>query len=641
MAGNVANAVDCAFALCSIRPMVSATADPAALRALQHFDSLFPEAKAPADPLGNSDGPRYANLDQLGANPENNARGAQSLTTPKSVKRYSEVSENKAGGVTYTPRELADFVAEQIMAVADLSPGKPIRVLDPAVGHGELLHSLLAYLPEEVEVFGFETDASALAVTAARLTEGYPHARFNLIEGSFLDHVLDAFPDSLFAAGESYDLIIANPPYVRTQIIGAERAQTLASQFGLSGRVDLYFAFLLGIVRVLAPSGSAGIIVSNRFMTTRAGGTIRQALSQSLRLRNIFDLGDTKLFDAAVLPAVIVANGSGETEEEARAPARFTTIYEAKTRSAAHRAGNAIAALEYNGAVSLSDGRTFNVQHGTLHNDTDPAGVWRLHSDDVSAWLDTVDAHSWARFRDVGKVRVGVKTCADKIFIRRQWPEPLELLRPLTTHKIARRFRADASACPAQIVYPHDVVGGRRVAVDLERHPASRAYLESHRTTLEKRRYVIDAGRNWYEIWVPQNPDDWDGPKLVFRDICERPTFWMDLDGTIVNGDCYWLKPKSGNVDTLWLALAVANSTFIERFYDRRFNNKLYAGRRRFITQYVEEFPLPDPASFLGSELIERTKVLYERVVETNVTDLELELDRLVWQAFGLSFEEV
>lgn len=555
----------------------------------------------------------------------------QALAIPKSTKRYGEVTEAKAGGVTYTPRELADFVADQMLDIAELPKGRPVRVLDPAVGHGELLHSLLARLPMKVEVFGFETDAAALAVATARLSESYPSARLHLVEGSFLDHVLDDFSDSLFARGEQYDLIIANPPYVRTQIIGAERAQELASQFGLAGRVDLYFAFLLGMARVLSPTGSTGIIVSNRFMTTRAGGTIRESLSRSLRLRSVFDLGDTKLFDAAVLPAVIVAHGRENADEVD--PARFTTIYEAKAKIASHQAQSPLAALEFSGVVGLPDGRNFEVQHGTLHNDTDPSGVWRLSSDDVSAWLERVDSRTWARFTDIGKVRVGVKTTADKIFIRRKWEDELELLRPLTTHKIARRFRPDTSRERAQILYPHEVVNGRRAPVDLDRFPASRAYLEAHREKLESRTYVIESGRKWYEIWVPQNPSDWAGPKLVFRDISERPTFWVDLEDSIVNGDCYWLKPRSGMIDALWLALAVANSTFIEQFYDRRFNNKLYAGRRRFITQYVEQFPLPDPESDLGREIITRSKMLYESTPSERANALEDELDALVWHA--------
>ncbi len=71
----------------------------------------------------------------------------------------------------------------------------------------------------------------------------------------------------------------------------------------------------------------------------------------------------------------------------------------------------------------------------------------------------------------------------------------------------------------------------------------------------------------------------------------------MDKEGTIVNGDCYWLINDNDNMpeNILWLVLAVANSHFIEDFYDIKFQNKLYSNRRRFITQYVEQFPIPDP----------------------------------------------
>ena len=76
------------------------------------------------------------------------------------------------------------------------------------------------------------------------------------------------------------------------------------------------------------------------------------------------------------------------------------------------------------------------------------------------------------------------------------------------------------------------------MAVDLSLYPRSAAYLESHRGTLEGRTYVTESGRKWFEIWVPQDPSAWDRPKLVFRDITHSPTFWVDLAGSVVNGDC-------------------------------------------------------------------------------------------------------
>jgi hypothetical protein len=156
------------------------------------------------------------------------------------------------------------------------------------------------------------------------------------------------------------------------------------------------------------------------------------------------------------------------------------------------------------------------------------------------------------------------------------------------------------------------VTDGKRCAVNLDRYPNTKAYLERHRERLEKRSYVIEAGRQWYEIWVPQDPLAWRFPKLVFRDIARKPVFWIDEEGSIVNGDCYWMTcEEPANVDLLWLAAAVGNSTFIEAFYDHRFPNKLYAGRRRFITQYVEEFPLPAPDGDIGGAIIKAAKAAY------------------------------
>ena len=425
--------------------------------------------------------------------------------------------------------------------------------------------------------------------------------------------------------------------------MGAEEAQKLGDAFGLAGRVDLYHAFLIGMAQVLKPGGTAGIIVSNRFMTTKGGATLRAALRSQFALSHVWDLGDTKLFDAAVLPAVILAEG--RNGHEPGAP-NFTSIYETE-EPATVEAPDVIAALSMAGTVALEDGRRFRVQHGTLDASGPANDVWRIATAATDTWLATVALHTWKTFGDVGKIRVGVKTCADKVFIRSDWQampqsERPELLRPLTTHHSAGRFRAIKPVKDRAIVYPHESVDGQRRASNLGSYPKTAAYLETHRATLEGRTYVIEGGRRWYEIWVPQDPAAWDAPKLVFRDISERPTFWLDLDGTIVNGDCYWLTTeRPGNENLLWLAAAVANSTFIEAFYDDRFNNKLYAGRRRFITQYVELFPLPDPSTKLAQQIVKIAMTIYEHAGSKQAATLEAELDTMIWTAFGLGVEEI
>lgn len=572
----------------------------------------------------------------------------------RSAERYQFTTEEKAAGATYTPKVLADFVADRIIKIAaELPTHRRIRILDPAIGHGELLVSLLKGLASRsnlaIEVHGFETNREALATATARIGQQFPNVSLHFRPDNFLAFVLKhcgyGGQSNLFnsAAPATYDLIIANPPYVRTQIMGAAQAQLLARQFGLSGRIDMYYAFMLGISHVLESKGIAGIIVSNRFMTTKSGAAVRQALLERFNIRHVWDLGDTKLFDAAVLPAVLlVENRNGRTSK----PPAFTSIYQTADPVRQH-ATNPISALAEEGVVGIDDGRRFHVRHGKLDTSGTFNGVWRIATKDVDTWLSTVESNTWGTFRDIGKIRVGVKTCADKVFVRNDWhsmPEAdrPELLKPLTTHRIARRFKPLIAEKPARILYPHEVSDGRRRAVDLAQHPRSRAYLDTHRSTLERRRYVTEAGREWYEIWVPQDPNAWQRPKLVFRDIANEPTFWIDLGGSVVNGDCYWLtcqNPKQ--TDLLWIAAAVGNSTFIERFYDYRFHNKLYAGRRRFITQYVEKFPLPAPQTILGRKIVAHAKRIYKSIASPDVVRLQRELDAMIWESFGLVIEEI
>ncbi len=575
---------------------------------------------------------------------------SNSITTP----RYAVVPEEKAGGATYTPKNLSDFVAGKIVEVFDKFPiSHPLRVLDPAIGDGQLLISLLEQLGTrpglKIEVYGFETDPKALNIASRRLMQRFPTVTVHFEPESFLNFVIEHFgadgDRSLFspAAPEAYDLIIANPPYVRTQIMGARQAQILAHRFGLSGRVDLYYAFILAMAQVLKPQGVAGIIVSNRFMTTRSGAPVRRALLERFNLRHIWDFGDSKLFNAAVLPAVLLASGKKTHKPDI---AVFTSIYETR-QSPTEEASTPIEALSHSGVVQIEDGRQFLVLHGKLNTNGTPDGVWRIATKATDSWLATVKTHTWGTFGDIGKIRVGVKTCADKVFIRSDWhdlpeTERPELLRPLITHHVARRFKTLEPMSHRQILYPHEIVQNFRRAVDLSLYPRSQSYLERHRAKLESRKYVLEAGREWYEVWVPQDPSAWDQIKLVFRDITEEPTFWIDQAGSVVNGDCYWIICHNPDqTDLLWLAAAVGNSRFIERFYDSCFHNKLYAGRRRFITQYVEKFPLPNPYSDIGKAIIAEAKKVYACIPSSQADALQEQLERMVWKAFGLPIEEV
>ncbi len=542
----------------------------------------------------------------------------------------------KQSGAHYTPEGLANFVARELAAICTVP--EPV-VLDPAVGDGELLLAFGRALNRRCVLNGFDMDAAAVGQAERRLCEELPQMSLRITEQDFLEIALEHRGDSLFSTPGSYDVVIANPPYVRTQVMGAQRSQRLSQQFDLSGRVDLSFAFIEGIADVLKEGGVAGVIVSNRFMTTKAGAIVRERILSRFDVLHVWDMGDTRLFEAAVLPAVLLLRKHRGRMVNA---ARFSSIY-STAEEGVHQAGNVFEALSNgNGTVSVQ-GSTFMVQHGALDRGAKVGDTWRIATETGDAWLETVRQHTHCTFGDVGKIRVGVKSTADKVFVRNDWHTlPIEMqpevLRPLITHHVGRRFRS----LPAdrQILYTHEDSEGKKAAIDLEKYPRAACYLETHRSVLESRTYVMESGRNWFEMWVPQNPKQWPLPKLVFPDITERPTFWMSLDGEVINGDCYWLAAHDTSPDDLlWLALAVGNSRFIESYYDHAFNNKLYAGRRRFMTQYVEKFPLPSPTTSLAKEIVRLAKEIYAATPSDEATAFAAKLDDMITLAFGLPKE--
>jgi adenine-specific DNA-methyltransferase len=302
----------------------------------------------------------------------------------------------------------------------------------------------------------------------------------------------------------------------------------------------------------------------------------------------------------------------------------------------------------FTGNASVN-GVAFHVETGKLQWRSDSSRPWSMTNHGIETWLATVKAHSATTFSAVGKVCVGIKTTADSVFIRDDWeslpegerPEK-DLLHPLVTHHLATRWHVPAGTENGRkVLYPYAPIGDERIPIDLADYPRARAYLLKHRARLEARTYVTESSRQWYEIWVPHRPCDWSLAKIAFPDISETNKFFTVDKGWIVNGDCYWIKLLTGkHEDWLWLMLAVANSSFVLKFYDAVFHNKLYSGRRRFMSQYVNRFPLPhlkssqDILSLMPKVLNAAAKQDSERL-----EPLQDQMDELVWKAFGLRKE--
>jgi hypothetical protein len=560
--------------------------------------------------------------------------------TQARTRRHRE-DRTKSQGIHYTPEALADFLARRAL---DAVRGDLRVALDPACGGGELLEALARNVGtrSNPELWGFDTDPGATASASERLRPIGAVSPVRIETADFLDQAKGHRDAELFPEPgtekplQGVDLVIANPPYVRTQTMGQDLASSLAKRYGLTGRVDLFTAFAFAMSDVLRDDGVFALLCSNRFLTTKAGEPLRRLLSDELTLLSVTDFGDSRLFGAAVLPVVVIAR-KGRSEP---APVPFVSTYRTEVAGSPVMGSfnSVVEAVDagFEGTTGISS-ELFEVRRGTVPVGVGPSVPWTMRRDDSNHVLRLVERSTAVTVKDLVRIRVGIKTTADPVFIRDDWsdlpdeiqPEP-SLLRPLLTHHVAGRWSADAPT--RQVLYTHTDRSGRAVPVDLDGFPKARAYLETHRDRLAGRKYVTDAGRAWFEIWVPQKPNLWAYPKVVFPDIAESPKFFLDTSGAIVNGDCYWAKCES-DAQALLIA-AVGNSKFARWFYDAQCGNQLYAGRRRFMTQYVERFPVPDPLSAVAQKIVSIAEGLRDGHGEASVAEGEIEA--LIAESLGV-----
>jgi methylase of polypeptide subunit release factors len=551
----------------------------------------------------------------------------------------------KNSGATFTPMPLADFLSEKILKNLSTIPEK-CTILDPACGDGALLSSIADKIKGSFnfELTGYDTNIDYLIEAKNNLSSILSDNQYHIVNRDFLE-VAAPCGNDLFCSNENQefaDIVIANPPYVRTQILGAEKSQWIAKTYNLKGKIDLYFPFLIGMTNALKKGGIIGVITSNRYLTTKSGADIRKFLLENYDIIEAIDFGDTKLFDAAVLPAIFIGKKK-INKRQLTSPCNFTKIYEELQPTHNHSVTRAdtiydILRKENSGYYAV-DNRVFNYSVGLLKHSHVKTDIWQMTNDSENQWIEQIQKNAAFYVGDKFKVRVGIKSCADNVFLNENWDKesiiPEEcFLKSLISRENIQRWSCSASE-HLKVLYPHYSENGQRAVFDLTKYPKAEQYLNRYRQQLEAREYLIQAGRKWYEMWVPQNPKLWKYPKLVFPDISIEARFSYDESGAIVNGNCYWIVSQSEDEKELLLLIqGVANSSLMAQYHDLCFNNKLYSGRRRYFSQYIEKYPMPDPKNNFSKRIVEIVKELNTNNSAT-IENFEKELNDCVLKSFG------
>ena len=103
-----------------------------------------------------------------------------------------------------------------------------------------------------------------------------------------------------------FDIVIANPPYVRHETISAF-APLLKDRYKVAAsRADLFIFFYEQAVNILRDGGVLTFITSNKYYRAAYGKKLRPFLTGNLRLATLIDFGDAPVFDAIAYASILI-----------------------------------------------------------------------------------------------------------------------------------------------------------------------------------------------------------------------------------------------------------------------------------------------------------------------------------------------
>jgi hypothetical protein len=371
----------------------------------------------------------------------------------------------------------------------------------------------------------------------------------------------------VFADGNGgFDIVVANPPYVRQELIGDQKPALKAvfAEF-YCGTADLCAYFYARAHQLLRQGGMLAFISSNKWLRTGYGANLRELMATRTHLSAIIDFRDLPVFQGIIAyPVIVIARK------------------EAPPAGAAGPLHTAVPDLE----EPYPDVRAVVRRHGRRLGREAVAGKqWLLADAAVSGRYRAMEASGPPLGRLIGgQVFRGVLTGLNEAFFidgarRRELierdPRSAEIIKPLLRGRDIRRWSPDAQ--DRWIIVT-------QIGVDMGRYPAIMEHLAPWEERLRARQ---DQGRHWWELRACAYYGEFDQPKIVYPDIAKRSRFAFDNTNIYVSNTAYIIPTED-----MYL-LGLLNSDPVEELY-ASMSSQVRGGYLRFIRQYVEQIPIPE-----------------------------------------------
>lgn len=407
----------------------------------------------------------------------------------------------------------------------------------------------------------------------------------------------------------TFDIVIANPPYVNTeQISTTDKVYFKNNYQTYYKRYDLYGLFIELSLRSLVHDGYVTYIVPSQVFNNLSFKKLREMILGEQHLVQAFYLGD-KVFDSAnndvcVLFLSSAANDSIKLVNALKFENRVTTIVKNDYFE------------KFNNNISIDGNANF-------------ASIY-----------DKIFSTEFKKISDLFHVFQGIVTGNNDAFMPdkdtiRKYNLEREIIHKVLHGRDFERWKLRNN--DREIIYLDS-------KMDVEKFPNTKKWLESFKDKLEVRREVINGVIPWYSLQWPRDQELLDTvPKIVIQAtrnqrLKTRLVATIDDQGHYGTQGLNFIVARSKSNDELLYLLGILNSSLLNFLYATKFLNVAIKA------EYLKNTPIPEYKNTTITENIVRTvsNMLNKNSDSSSeLSEQQSDLNRLVFEIYGLDEEEI